>query len=325
GERGRAALGSNSSLPNSKVLPASVEVLDCFAAVLVLDSATASSQRLLEGPIVRNPDRVLNRSIDCAIDNRLSENYPVLDFLVLDSSGVVTELDSSLTAIALEIDFVVTVVVVQSHQSLYRAHATDFLQHLFFTTEQQRLAIDVGISSPARWKQFIDGIFVLCIQCKDSLESIDREVIGVVMNVKPTALIHFRSELVKDLASDFQLTEAILSLQRRAYQLVTAAGIRDDLPVLSCGVIVPLNVAGYPFLRHLLRNVLSTDSCEKLNFYSPESIAIEPHLRSSSSNFFLSLISYENIIMYFTRKIKGFQKFLERFLEIFTEHEKRRD
>src|SRR5690606_3592268 len=112
GERGRVALGCNSSLPDSEVLPASVDVLDCFSAVLVLDSSTASSQRFLESSIVRNSDRVLYWSIDCAIDNRLSENYPVLDFLIFDCSRVVTELDSSLTAIALEIDFVVTVVAV---------------------------------------------------------------------------------------------------------------------------------------------------------------------------------------------------------------------
>src|SRR5690606_525117 len=101
-----------------KVLPTSVKVLDRCARDFIFESFTASVQRFFEGTVVCNSDRVLNWCIECAIDNCLCENDPVLDFLVLDCSRVVTELDSSVTAIALKVDLVVAIEVVHSYQSI---------------------------------------------------------------------------------------------------------------------------------------------------------------------------------------------------------------
>src|SRR5690554_247397 len=80
-----------------------------------------------------------------------------------------------------------------------------------------------------------------------------------------------------------------------------------------------------PFPHHS-RDLLSINCVNKFNFDSPEPVVIEPHQKSSSSNFFLFLISYAIIIMYFTRKIKRFLKnFLKIFWKFLTEHKKRRD
>jgi len=161
------------------------DLLDFLASSFATDQLEVFLEVVPGVGVVVNSRGNLHLTVYRSIDHRLSEDDPVLNFLIFSGSGVLTELNRSVSAVALTIEFqIATSEYVQD--VLYVTCFSNPVQHV---AGSQAAAETVVVRSSALWNQLVDGTLKPDVETVQSLEGVYVEVVCIVVNVKPASEI----------------------------------------------------------------------------------------------------------------------------------------
>ena len=152
---------------------------------------------------------------------------------------MLAELNGPVPRISLKIDLVVSVIIKDLPQAVYRPYRFDSL--VGNTGE----GFAVGIVPACPWHKGINQVFEMLVGQSQILPGVQIETSRIHMDMEPATVIHFCITDVKHPAYRFQLFQAILTHQYRADQLESIislqAAVCHEFPMIPGRVVIPLN------------------------------------------------------------------------------------
>lgn len=157
---------------------------------------------------------------------------------------MLAELNGPVPRISLKIDLVVSVIIKDLPQAVYRPYRFDSL--VGNTGE----GFAVGIVPACPWHKGINQVFEMLVGQSQILPGVQIETSRIHMDMEPATVIHFCITDVKHPAYRFQLFQAILTHQYRADQLESIislqAAVRHQLPMIPGRVVITSTATWIP-------------------------------------------------------------------------------